>query len=213
MSTKAAGKENYPILIIGLPGHFDAYTGEILKTEGFNEFQIASLTGELSLSYLKRFDLVILTEVELTNQQKGIFLSYVKEGGNLIAFRPDKKLITVFGIKENKDTLAEGYISIDIFSEPGKGLIKEALQFHGTADLYQLDGGKKIASLYTNKKGSTNYPAVVMNNYGRGHAIAFTYNLPKSIAYTRQGNYFFAGQEKDSIDGIRSMDIARPLGH
>ena len=93
---KAADKENCPILIIGLPGHFDTYTGEILKAEGFNEFQIASLTVELSLKYLKRFDLVILTETDLSNQQKEIFTSYVKEGGNLIAFRPDKKLATVY---------------------------------------------------------------------------------------------------------------------
>ena len=76
MPTNAAGKENYPILIIGLPGHFDTYTGEILKTEGFNEFEIASLTDELSLEYLKGFDLVILAEAVLTDQQKNIFTSY-----------------------------------------------------------------------------------------------------------------------------------------
>ncbi|MEP6514394.1 MAG: hypothetical protein ABJA79_11020 [Parafilimonas sp.] len=205
----AAGKENSPILIIGLPDHFDTYTGEILKAEGFNEFQIASLATKLSLEYLKKFDIIILTEAPLSNQQKELLTSYVKEGGNLIAFRPDKKLATVFGIKknENGDTLNEGYISIDTFSEIRKGLIKESLQFHGTADLYQLDGGKKMASFHNDTNVPSYYPAMVMNNYGRGHAVAFMYNFPKSIAYTRQGNYLFAGQEKDSIDGIRSMDM------
>ena len=66
---------------------------------------------------------------------------------------------------------------------------------------------KRLLHCISNADDSTDYPAVVMNNYGHGHAIAFMYNLPKSIAYTRQGNYLFAGQEKDSIDGIRAMDM------
>ena len=203
-SINAAGKKNYPILILSSPGHFDSYTGEILKAEGFNEFHFSSLT---SLKYLKKFHLVILPEVALTDPQKDIFTSYIREGGNLIAFRPDKKLATILGIKNNTDSINEGYISIDIFSEIGKGLIKETLQFHGTGDLYQLNGSKKIASFYNHSDVPTDYPAVVMNNYGHGHAIAFMYNLPKSIAYTRQGNYLFAGEEKDSINGIRAMDM------
>ncbi|MEO7394056.1 MAG: hypothetical protein ABIU11_03890 [Chitinophagaceae bacterium] len=207
-SINAAGKENPPILIIGLPDHFDTYTGEILKAEGFNEFQIISPTdANLSSKYLKRFDIVILTEIGVTDSQKDVLITYVREGGNLIAFRPDKNIATIFGIKNKADTLSEAYISMDTFSEIGKGLIKETLQFHGTADLYQLDGGKKIASLYATNNVSTDYPAVAINNYGRGHAIAFMYNLPKSIVHTRQGNYLFAGQEKDSIDGIRAMDM------
>src|SRR6266487_1760433 len=120
-SINAADKENYPILILGEPGHFDTYTGEILKTEGFNEFQITSLTSaEFSLKYLKEFDIVILTEVALTNKQKKIFVTYVKEGGNLVAFRPDKKLATIFGIKNKRATLSEAYVAIDTSSTIGK---------------------------------------------------------------------------------------------
>src|SRR3954471_12864492 len=131
-SINAAGKKNYPILILRSPGHFDSFAGEILKAEGFNEFHFSLRT---SLKYLKKFDLVILPEVALTDTQKDILTSYVREGGNLIAFRPDKKLATIFGVVDNKDILDEGYISIDTFSEIGKGLTKETLQFHGTADL------------------------------------------------------------------------------
>jgi hypothetical protein len=207
-TVNAAGNENYPILIIGSPGHFDTYTGEILKTEGFNEFRIDSInSADFSLEYLKQFDILILTETELTNHQKKIFISYVEEGGNLIAFRPDKKLATIFGIKNKRASLSEAYISIDSLSSIGKGLITESLQFHGTADVFRLHGATKIVSLYNNAVDSTLYPAVVVNDYGRGHAIALMYNLPESIAYTRQGNHLFAGQEKDSIDGIRAMDM------
>ncbi|MEP6947633.1 MAG: hypothetical protein ABI863_00100, partial [Ginsengibacter sp.] len=207
-SINAQGKGNSPLLVLGVPGHFDTYTGEILKTEGFNDFEIGSVNdAKLSLKYLKLFDIIILTEVALTDQQAEIFDAYVKEGGNLIAFRPGKKMAPVFGMKDNGGTVSDGYISIDNLSAIGKGLIGETLQLHGTADMYQLDGGKKIASLYTRTGLATGYPAVVMNDYGHGHAIAFMYNLPKSIVYTRQGNYLFAGQEKDSINGIRAMDM------
>ena len=37
--------------------------------------------------------------------------------------------------------------------------------------------------------------------------MAFLYNLPQSIVYTRQGNYRNAGQEMDGITGIRAMDL------
>ncbi len=146
--------------------------------------------------------------MSLTEQQEKIITSYVKEGGNLIAFRPSEKIAEIFGLKKKEGTLDEGYVSIDTNSGIGKGLINESLQYHGTADLYQLQMGKRIASLINPYRSSmTGYPSVVMNNYGHGHAIAFTYNLPESIAFTRQGNYHFAGLEKDGIDGIRAMDL------
>lgn len=204
----AAGKENAPILILGEADHFDTYTGEILKTEGFNEFQIESLSNDnLSLTHLQKFDLIILTHAAITGQQKETLTSYVKEGGNLIAFKPDEKLAPVFGIKNKTGSLSEAYISIAPFSDISKGLITTTLQFHSIADMYQLDGSQKIASIYKSAIDSTAYPAAVINNYGLGYAIAFLYDLPKSIAFTRQGNYHFAGQEKDSIKGIRAMDL------
>ncbi len=36
---------------------------------------------------------------------------------------------------------------------------------------------------------------------------AFLYNLPENIVLTRQGNPLFAGIEKDSIPGLRGMDL------
>ena len=207
-SIHAAVKVNPPILILGMPNHFAGYTGEILKAEGFNEFQIDSLNNDdFSLKYLKRFDIIILTEVSLTDQQENILASYVKDGGNLIAFRPGKKLATIFGLGGKGDTLTKAYIAIDSFSSIGRGLITETLQLHATADLCKVNGCIRIASLYNDAKTSTNYPAVVMNNYGSGHAVAFMYNLPQSIANTRQGNPLLAGQEKDGIKGIRAMDM------
>ena len=45
------------------------------------------------------------------------------------------------------------------------------------------------------------------SNYGKGSSVAFLYDLPRSIVYTRQGNPRFAGIEKDGIPGLRGMDL------
>jgi hypothetical protein len=203
----AAGSTNDPILVLATDRNFGSFTGEILKTEGFNEFRMDSLTDKTKLSYLKKFDVVILAETAVTDPQMEMLASYVKEGGSLIAFRPDKKLSDIFGITDKGGTQTEGYIAINSNESIGKGITSESLQIHGEADLYDLKGGIKIADLYKDGTTSMDQPAVVINDYGKGHAMAFVYNLPMSIVYTRQGNYRNAGKEMDGITGIRAMDM------
>jgi hypothetical protein len=197
-----------PILVLATNTNFGTYTGEILKTEGFNEFQMDSLTNpDVSLNYLKQFDVVILAETDVTSSQKEMFTSFVKQGGNLIAFRPDKKLSEIFGIKDGGGTIIEGYINVNKNSVEAKKITTETMQFHGIADKYRLVGGKMIASLYSDANSATGFPAIITNEYGKGQAVAFLYNLPKSILYTRQGNPLNAGLEKDGINGLRAMDL------
>ena len=40
-----------------------------------------------------------------------------------------------------------------------------------------------------------------------GHAAAFTFDLARSIVYTRQGNPAWSGQERDGNGPIRSDDL------
>ena len=138
-----------PILVLETPAEFGAYTGEILRAEGFNEFQVESPSASgLTVSYLNHFDVVILTETKLSSAQSELFSSYVYGGGNLIAFRPDKQLAPVFGISDTGSRIAEGYIKIERGNDIGKGLASDTLQFHGDADQYDLKGAKLIATLY-----------------------------------------------------------------
>lgn len=204
----SVGTTGKPILVLATVRDFGLYSGQILKAEGFNEFQLDSFaSGNVTSGYLKQFDVVILAERSLTPAGRKLIRQYVKEGGNLIALRPDKKLSPVFGIADAKGFLSEGYIAIDEKTAVGKGLTAETLQYHGTADKYNLAGGQSIATLYSNSVTSTGLPAVVMNDYGKGHTVAFLFNLPESIVYTRQGNYRDAGKEMDGIPGIRAMDL------
>src|SRR5664279_4121889 len=205
---RAAPFSKYPILVLAADEHFGFFTGEILKTEGFNAFRMDSITdSKITPDYLKSFDIVILTEMVLNETQRMLLRGYVRAGGCLIAFRPDRKLGDVFGISGAGGTIDGGYISIDTGAEIGKGLLPGTLQFHGMGDKYFLSGCKKIVSFYEDGATTTAYPAVVVNEYGKGHSMAFLYNLNESIVLTRQGNYRNAGEEMDGIPGIRAMDM------
>jgi len=197
-----------PILVLSTNTGFGSYICEILKTEGFNEFKSDSLADvNISLRYLKQFDIVILGKTVLTQTQKTMFLEYVEEGGGLIAFIPDNKLCGLFGIENTTGTVNEGYIAVDPNAEQGIGISTNRVQFHGIANRHTLHGGKEIATLFSDKTSVSGFPGIVTNNYGKGHTVAFLYNFPQSIVLTRQGNPLFAGMEKDGILGQRGMDL------
>jgi hypothetical protein len=187
--------------------HFGHFTGEILRTEGFNHFVLDSVSDQISLDYLAGFEIVILAELDVSEKLSSALNDYVKEGGNLIVFRPDRRLRELCGIKDVKGIIQSGYIAISPENALGKGLITQRLQFHGDGDRYTLYGGKEIAKLFDKGDTVQSSAAVVLNSYGKGNALAFAYNLPESIVYTRQGNPESAGSEKDGILGIRAMDL------
>ncbi|MFH0757813.1 MAG: hypothetical protein V2B15_11040 [Bacteroidota bacterium] len=197
-----------PILLLATNHGFGTYTEEILKTEGFRGIEVDSLNSKkVTVTYLSKFNLVILTESKIDQKKKRMVREFVERGGNLIAFRPDPELAGLFGLKPKLRTISEGYIRVDPSTEQGKGIISNALQFHGTADIYTLGEGKDIAALFSDRRPVEGYPGVVSNSCKKGQAIAFLYNLPQSIVYTRQGNPEFAGIEKDGIPGLRSLDL------
>lgn len=207
-TTLASLHQALPILVLTSDQDFGEYSGEILKAEGFNEFSIEKLSdAKVTLEYIAGVDIVIVPETKLSKNQLEMLTGYVTNGGNLIAFRPDKKACNLFGLADQKSTVSEGYIAVDDKSDIVNGISTETLQFHGIADNYKLAGAQKIVDLFDKAHASIKWPAIVINRFGRGQAIAFTYNLPKSIVYTRQGNPLFAGIEKDGIPGLRGMDL------
>jgi hypothetical protein len=66
-----------------------------------------------------------------------------------------------------------------------------------------------VATLYSNANTATGNPAVTVRSVGSsgGTASAFTYDLARSIVYTRQGNPAWSGQERDGVQGLRSSDL------
>jgi hypothetical protein len=197
-----------PILVLADDSGFGSYTGEILKAEGFNEFRLDSLEGnKLTSNGLNKFDIVILAKFPVDLHLKNKLKKFVREGGNLIAIKPDTSLQDLFGMSAETGTFSNGFVVIDTMTVPGHGLTGRPIQFHGTAKNYSLKGGRAIASFSAGKGKDESTPAVVEYNYGKGHTMAFVYNLPENIVLTRQGNPAFSGVEKDGIPGIRAMDM------
>jgi hypothetical protein len=145
----------------------------------------------------------------LTAVQISTFTSWVTGGGNLIALRPSKKLASLLGLSDLSSTLANAYVLVDTAAGPGVGIVNQTIQFHGTADLYRLNGAKAIATLYSNESTATAHPAVTLASVGAngGQAAAFTYDVARSVIYTRQGNPAWSGQERDSLPPVRTNDL------
>ena len=69
------------------------------------------------------------------------------------------------------------------------------------------------ATQNTNITTATNYACISQRQVGSngGYAIAFAYDLNRSIVYTRQGNPAWSGQKRDGTSGpIRSDDLFYP---
>ena len=196
-----------PLLVITSGSNpFTAYLPEILRAEGLNEFDVLDV-AQITSSVLPHYDLAILGEMSLTSAQAAMITVWVREGGNLIAMRPDKQLAGLLGLAEAGNSLSDAYLQINPTSGPGVGLVAEPIQFHGTADRYQLKGATSFAALYSSRSSATGNPAVTLNAAGRGRAAAFTYDLARSVVYTRQGNPAWSGQARDPSRPIRSYQL------
>ena len=188
-----------PVLLVSTStNQFSLYYAEILRAEGLNAFDTIDISA-LSPSTLTPYDLVILGQVALSSSQVTTFTNWVNSGGNLIAMRPDKQLAGLLGITDASATLTNGYLVVNTANRPGAGIVGTPIQFHDAADLYSLSGATAIATLYANASTATANPAVtLLTGIGTGgQAAAFTYDLAKSVVWTRQGNPNWAGQNRD----------------
>jgi hypothetical protein len=198
-----------PIVVLGSSSNpFSSYATEMLKAEGFNLFDSKDIAS-VNAAILGEYDVAILGNISLTSAQVTMLTNYVNAGGNLIAFRPDKQLAGLMGLTDATSTLSNAYLKIDTGSVPGAGIVSDSIQFHGTADRYTLNGATTKATLYSDANTATANPALTMRSVGAngGQAAAFTYDLARSVVYTRQGNPAWAGQDRDGIVPIRPNDL------
>jgi hypothetical protein len=197
-----------PILLITNPANqFTQYYKEILLAEGFNGFRAIDL-GDITATVLGQYDIAILGETPLTAGQVSMLTAWVEGGGNLIAMRPDKQLASLLGLVDASSTRSDAYLRINTAQAPGAGIVDQTIQYHSPADLYTVVSATQVATLYSTAAQSTINPAVSLRPVGAngGEAAAFTFDLARSIVYTRQGNPSFAGQERDGVSPVRPND-------
>lgn len=196
-----------PVLVVtSASSTFGTYYAEILRTEGFNSFTVADIAAVTS-GTLAAYDVVILAKMPLAPAQVTMLTNWVNGGGNLIAMAPDPALAGLLGITPAGGAqLSNGYLLVNTSASPGNGIVNQTIQFHGAADLYNLNGASSLATLYSSATAATANPALTLRNAGSGKAAAFTYDLAASIVYTRQGNPAWAAQERDGFAPIRPDD-------
>lgn len=205
------GNQDAPILVVVADANpFTHYLVEILEAEGLNEFTVAD-QSVVSAHLLKHHDVVVLGEVPLTDAQAEVIGHWVIAGGNLLAMRPDPRLATLMGLRDRRGTLDEGYLQVNASAHPWSGIVREPIQFHGPADLYEVEEAQVVATLYGPERFPTPNPAVTVRHVGSdgGHAAAFTYDLARSIVYTRQGNPAWRGVRGKQTRVRRSSDLFR----
>ncbi len=201
-----------PILVITDDGDpengFGNYLAEILLTEGLHEFQTIDL-AHITPAILEACDIVILTRMQMPDDLVDSFRRYVAEGGNLLVLRPDKKLAPLLGLDPTSAVLRDRYIRLPAGSDLAKSLVSESVQFHGEADVYELNGAMIAAFLCNQPDRPSSVPAVTIHNYGWGKAACFVYDMARSVALTRQGNPALAGKDSDGFGGVRPNDLFR----
>jgi hypothetical protein len=198
-----------PILVVTNPNDkFSTYYAEILRSEGLNAF--STTDGPVTSDKLAGRTVVLLGTASVTDAEAALLTTWVQGGGNLIAMRPDKKLAGLLGLTDGGGALTEGYLKVDRTKAAGAGIDAATLQYHGAADRYNLSGASALATLYSNATTATANPAVSLRAVGAngGQAAAFTFDLARSVVYTRQGNPAWAGQKRDGLNiAIRSNDL------
>ncbi len=214
-SISKAQSPSAPILVLYSPlgnGIYGQYVGEILKAEGINSFDMADISS-MTPALLAPYRVVILGRSSLNSTQVTNLTNYVNGGGSLVAIRPDAQLNGLAGLVAGAGQQVNGYLKIINNASldgqtPGSGLTSQTLQLHGSADRFTMGSGTvMLAELYSGASTPTGYPAVIGKVAGAGRVVAFTYDLPLNLIYTRQGNPANANVDVDGDTVFRTTDL------
>lgn len=207
--TSASLPISTPIRIVtGAGNPFGAYYAEILRAEGLNLFGVSELQ-DLTPEVLATADMIVLTVPAVMKDTLDRLEAWVSAGGTLIVIRPEGALQDLAGLRAIGDA-ADGYVLFDPKSAPGRGIVRETLQLHVPSTKYDLKNSIALAHLYATATKALDRPAVTLRNVGRGHVVAYAYDLAQSIIRTRQGNPDWVNQERDGLPPRRANDLFFP---
>jgi hypothetical protein len=200
-----------PVLLVRTSANpYTSYLDEIMRAEGVTSFAAID-ASVLDAAALAGRSVVVLGEVPLTTAQVTALTDFVTAGGSLVAMRPDAKLAPLLGLVKQSGSRANAYLGVAPDVEPGAGITSATMQYHGSADLYTVNGATTVAALYSSATVATANPAVTVRSVGPngGQAAAFTFDLARSVVQTHQGNPAWAGQSRDDLWPIRAHELFR----
>ncbi len=221
--TVADTPANAPVLVVtdksNTNNPLGNYLPEILRAEGLVAFdevdKSAAKTAPDVASRLAAYQTVILAEMKLDDTEAELLRQYVRDGGTLIAMRPDSRVADLFGIRvkgPRSEELLQYFIAAENLPDnssfpTGMGIVDDYLQYHGQATNFALDGAQPLAFLSKDGKTPLANPAVTLNRFGKGNAVAFAFDLARSVVLMRQGNPEWKDSEGDGIVQYRPKDM------
>ena len=191
-------EEIYPLsVVLDNDKFFGHYLEEILLVEGFPYFRTINLKDIENINSQK-YPLLIFSEAEFNKEDIRNILSYVKDGGCIFLMKPNKEMREALNL-EVKGEILDGYIYWEN---------ERALQFHGKANIYPEKEGLSVLAYLKEKKEKSNTGLGSFTlKLGKGKVGIFSFNLPKSILLTRQGNPEWRNSKGDKFGAIRPADL------
>ena len=200
--------ETPSILVIkGETRDFSAYYAEILRAEGFMGFKTTTLADFPKLELTSFGSIIVSGAVDDASAMR--LRVWVEDGGNLIAILPSGAVAALAGVTPQAMARGAGYLKFDTSRQPGQGLIKEEIQFHGDAVRFAIQPETRILASLRFEGSSETHPAATLRSVGSkgGEVGAFAFNLAQSVVYTRQGNPEWAKQDRDGLAPKRPNDL------
>jgi hypothetical protein len=183
----APSAERPILLIVDDADPFGRYLAEILRCEGFAAFGVLDRTG-LTEDLVSNKDLVVLAPMCVSQIELAVLDRFVREGGCLLAIRPDAALGPILGLRSVGASLPSGYVHIGA-NVPWSGS-SQPLRIDAPADLFELAGATGLASMSGRWDGGQHHVAVSLRSMGQGggRAAALTFDLARAVVHARQGN-------------------------
>ena len=219
------------LVVLGRDRLYGAFYGNILEGEGFNNYATI-LADDVTAEKLKQYKVVVLAASQVKKPLLDALGRWVRQGGLLIAMRPDARLYPLLGLKPfSAGTLRWASLRAERSPPYTRGITTTPLRLHGRLDLFSvappdasvlpatasaLNDSRQAApqTLATLADGASGtplpYPAVTLAQDGRGHAVAFAFDLATSVVLSRQGNPQWVGEERDGSTPRRPDDLFYP---
>lgn len=182
---------------------FSDYTEAVLRLEGLRVerhrlecLDVAALPERI----------VIASDLPLTVSEAEGLRNRAETGARLVFLAPHPHAAQVFGFKPTYRSEVEGNLRLRV-----PGFTDEPLQFHAALRHLEVPANaEKLAEVCdaSDDHRPTGAPAIVRIPVGKGEGIFFLYDLPRSIALTRQGDPRRVGLHGNLVDpGWRAADM------
>lgn len=190
-----------PIVVVTdrtAPG-LDAYLTEVLRAEGWTSFSTRDVT-EVSSQTLPGARLVVLGwSARISTELAATLDTFVRSGGALICLRPRPELHVLSGVNRGQ----EGQRYVALPTEDAGSAITQV--FGETETLTPIDD-TQVVTAFVGQAGEQNGAAITIHRHGKGRVATFGFDPARTIAYLRQGDPSWRGEERDGAPGARATD-------